>query len=289
MKKRNKTLKDQRVSKKSKNVRLGRKNKNNPSEKNIVSANVMRVAVIIFSIFLITVFLKQYAVDLASLGKPSIFLVGNNVVEREKILKTTGIEDASFLFLSPSKVVSELERIPWVKSVSVRKKFPNSIFISIEERKPFAWLDNNGLKLIDDNGVILNPKEEMDSLDMDIIKGFSAGHNYIAGEKVREESLYEAISLLKDIRNFAPWFNERISSMDMSQDDNIVFEMNSYPCRIYLGKDNVHEKMENLKKVFSTIDDSEFINISLFDLRFKDRVVVKTEQEKEGAESMSQT
>lgn len=289
MKKRNKTLKTQRVSKKGRNVRSGRNRRNDTSEKSIVSANIMRVAVIVFSIFLITVFLKQYAIDLASLGKPSIFLEGNSVVEREKILKTTGIEDSSFLFLSPSKVVSELGRIPWIKSVSVRKKFPSSIFISIEERKPFAWLENNGLKLIDENGVILNLKEQIVLQEIEVIQGFTANHNYIAGEKVREESLYDAISLLKDIKNNAPWFHERISSMNMSEADNIVFDMKSYPCSIYLGKGNVHEKMENLKKVFSSIDDSEFVNISLFDLRFKDRVVVKTKQENEGTTNMSQT
>ena len=275
MRKKNNILKDQRVGKKGRNSRTTKNKNSKNSGKSVLSVNIMRIAVILFSIFRITVVLMEYAVDLASLGKPKFFVEGNHILEKQKIIKIAGVEDTNFIFLNPRSVVRELSRIPWIKTVSVRKKLPTSIYIHIEERTPFAWLDNNGLKLIDDNGVILDPKGGINSEEKEVINGVYADHNYLSGEKVREEDLYEAIALIKDIKSFAPWFYENISSVNISNEDNVTFELRQEQCKVFLGKDKVHQKMENLKKVFSTLEESEFQGIDVFDLRFKDRVVVR--------------
>ncbi|RMF95063.1 MAG: FtsQ-type POTRA domain-containing protein [Candidatus Schekmanbacteria bacterium] len=273
--KRSRTLRDQRVNKRVKHTGTAKRKKNTIAQKSIFSLNIMRYAAVLFSLFLVTVFLKEYVVNLASLGKPTISIEGNNVIEKNKILKTAGIEDKNFLFISPHKVVEDLMKIPWIKSVYVRKKLPNSVFISIQERKPFAWLENNGLKLIDENGVVLTPQEDASAQERKVIKGFISDRNYTAGEKVKEEFLYEIIAMLKDIKNYAPWFYSRISLLDVSDKDNAIFEMKGLPCRVYLGRGNVHEKMDNFKKVLEEIDNNELADFAVFDLRFKDRVVAK--------------
>ncbi len=62
----------------------------------------------------------------------------------------------ALLSLKPNEVKAQLEKLSWVKSVQVERRFPQTVYIGLTERKPMAlWQRQKRLSLIDENGVIL--------------------------------------------------------------------------------------------------------------------------------------
>lgn len=65
-------------------------------------------------------------------------------------------EVASLILFDVEDARVALESISWVKSVSVRKIYPNGLDISISERRPFArWQHEGKLTLVDPEGTVL--------------------------------------------------------------------------------------------------------------------------------------
>jgi cell division protein FtsQ len=63
--------------------------------------------------------------------------------------------DPLFAF-KPDDAQSQLQKLSWVKSVQVERRFPDTIYVNIHERKPMAlWQRNKRLSLIDEEGVVL--------------------------------------------------------------------------------------------------------------------------------------
>ncbi len=63
--------------------------------------------------------------------------------------------DPIFAF-KPEKVKETLEHESWIKTVKVERRLPDTLFISLNERRPAALWQNKGkLRLIDDEGAVL--------------------------------------------------------------------------------------------------------------------------------------
>lgn len=275
MKRRGRTtvLRDQRVSRKKK----GGKSSSGKRSIAFLPANFLTYATVIISILLVAVFVKTYVSSLAFLGLPRINIEGNELLPEQKIITAGGFSGCSIFSFSASDAVEELKKIPWIKSVSVRKKLPNSVYINIEERKPFAWLDNNGLKLVDEFGVVLDSMPQVKTEGLLTIKGIGNLKIYRPGEKVEGKGMEEAVAVIKQISTGASWIKDKVAEIDVKDSNNPVLVMNSYSFQVYLGDGMITEKMDNLKKVFYSFNDEERTRISLFDLRFKDRVIIRTD------------
>ncbi len=51
---------------------------------------------------------------------------------------------------------ARLEALPWVRSAEIERRMPDTLFIKIEERRPFAfWQRNGALMLIDRDGMVI--------------------------------------------------------------------------------------------------------------------------------------
>jgi len=67
--------------------------------------------------------------------------------------------ERSFFKVKASDIHDKIQQIPWVQQVSVNKKWPQSLMITIVEHKAMAVWNNN--KLLNENGEIF----EVDSID----------------------------------------------------------------------------------------------------------------------------
>jgi cell division protein FtsQ len=79
--------------------------------------------------------------------------------------------DPLFLF-QPEPARAMLEKLSWVKSVQVERRFPDTIFINLKERTPMAlWQRNKRLSLIDTEGVILTDDKLSRFKDLIVVVG----------------------------------------------------------------------------------------------------------------------
>ncbi|MCC6598536.1 MAG: FtsQ-type POTRA domain-containing protein [Alphaproteobacteria bacterium] len=85
-------------------------------------------------------------------------LVDGRVYTNPQILMAivnVGKGDPLFSF-DPRAAQALISKIGWVESASVERRWPDTIYIGLKERKPMAlWQDEKTLKLLDSNGTVI--------------------------------------------------------------------------------------------------------------------------------------
>lgn len=90
----------------------------------------------------------------------------------EEIVHYSGIENGEkMLFLNTRKAASNiLSSLPYIKSVSIRRRFPSTVCIEVEERTPTAKIVNgNFAYIIDDEGYLLEYTAASSRFDLPVI------------------------------------------------------------------------------------------------------------------------
>ena len=131
-----------------------------------------------------------------------IAVQGNEALAAEAILKASGAEGYSIFFLDPRQVVEAVESLPDVAQARVRYRLPNHLIIEIMERQPYLrWQTNEGIYLVDSEGIVLSGSESDLSLTLKDLGGGSLR----AGDRINPQILEAAqiySSLMPEVEEF---------------------------------------------------------------------------------------
>ena len=176
------------------------------------------------------------------------------------------IEDYSFgnILLFDSYNLQEIiKSFTKVKNVTIRKIFPLSLNISIEERKPFAVLRQEFLFVIDTEGVIVSQLET---------------HNIalplLIDENNFKDYYKEKIELAREcLEKMSPIEKQNIEILDLSENLNVKVKTRDSFTWLILGNNRFEEKFRRFfteKAYLEKYGDLEYV-----DLRFQDRFFIK--------------
>ncbi len=194
-----------------------------------------------------------------------IMFAGNRHITDDELRSLSGIrQNESLLLISGRKVSRQLLKSPWVRSVSVRKEFPDTISMMIQEAEPFALLDMNGhLYLMDEKGKLL---EEMRDNSVPFLP-------VIEGDPYKEkEGLSEALHLAK-------LMNDRGFSSEKDHIEIIAHKPYELSVKldgtvVKIGAGRYEEKLEKLVHLEEDIKDMN-VQVEYIDLRFENKAIVK--------------
>lgn len=194
-----------------------------------------------------------------------IVFTGNRHLTDEELRGLSGVHlHDSLLSLSGDAVSRQLLKSPWIRSVHMRKQFPDTLSLVIKESEPFALLDMKGhLFLVDEKGNLLEELRD-DSIPFLPV---------IAGDPfTQKEGFEEAVSLAKvmDEKGFAA---ERDQIEIIAQKPEELTMMVD-GTRVKIGSGDYEQKLER----FVTLEEevrSRGIPVEYIDLRFANRAVVK--------------
>jgi cell division protein FtsQ len=84
-------------------------------------------------------------------------LVGRDQTDSKTVLAAAGLKAGdSILAFDPEAARQRIESLPWISSAAVQRHLPDTVTITIAERKPIAlWQHNGKITLIDSNGTNL--------------------------------------------------------------------------------------------------------------------------------------
>lgn len=82
---------------------------------------------------------------------------GREATDRDTILDALAAGPGTpILAIGPTRAKEQLERLPWVRSAVVERRFPDTLYVRLVERKPLAlWQHGGRLELIDREGVVI--------------------------------------------------------------------------------------------------------------------------------------
>jgi cell division protein FtsQ len=134
-------------------------------------------------------------------------LQGNRFLSHEEVVATLALGPQASVWDDKGHLEARLREHPLVEDVVVRRRFPNSLLLQIEERLPVALYPNPTLEPVDEAGRILPIDPAQHKLDLPIMAGTGgdgsgtltpADLRLLAGEIVRlaedDPELHSSIS-----------------------------------------------------------------------------------------------
>ena len=169
----------------------------------------------------------------------------------------------NFFQIDIARVQRDLGGVGWISRIDVEKKLPDTLRIKITERSPDA-LARFGEKLsyIDDHGVAfadLSPAAGDD--DLPIIMDAQGGE------------LARAVALLRDLREHDREIYSRISEVRPVPPRGFALFDRELGAFVYAGSDDASAKWRSLYAILRAENNPR---IEYADLRFADRVIVRT-------------
>ena len=173
-------------------------------------------------------------------------------MEKENIIKISSINKGENFFKVGTSLGEELlEKQAYVKSVKIKRKFPNSIIINLVERKEILQLKKiSSYLIIDEDGYILNILDEK-------IEGLP----YLMGIDVNDKNISDNIFENKDNINmeFVKFSYEldllsKIKEITMEDVNAVKILLNDGISIAFGALDNVEYKLKLLNEILITIE-----------------------------------
>lgn len=236
---------------------------------------VTAAVVVVSLVFLVCFELYGFIGKTTFLRLERVEISGIKKLTRDEILSAASLKlGDDLLGLRLTRMGEQLTKNPWIASVRVRRNFPHSVFIDVQERQPIGVVSMGYLYYLDSSGDIFKPLQEGDSLDFPVITGLTED-DLIRDPAGAKETLKGVVGLLQQLKKDRPG----ISIADISElhyDKGFgytLFTMNKgLPIR--LGTEGLSDKLDRLAKVYAMLL-PQIPTLEYIDLDYSDRIVVK--------------
>ena len=191
----------------------------------------------------------------------------DGTLQREQILKTTGLREGESIFrVNLARVHDALQQLPQVDEVQITRKLPSEIDIRITERKPVAWITDEkqitdpfaaeGAFLVDGRGVLMKEKKLLpEYLGLPLITGCTS-EALEAGKVVGSFEAKAALELLRlSTRSFMQ-MRFQIREIDVSK-GYCLHVTDKNHTQVTFGFDNIDGQLQRLEQFLVYSDDSK--------------------------------
>ena len=190
------------------------------------------------------------------------------------VLAITGLKKTDKLFdVDLTTISHNVHRHPWVEDVLIRREFPDTVQIHIEERQAVATLHVDDFYLTDSRGMVFKKMESSDDHNLPVITGLTKtivekypnlSHQYL------KETL-DFLSLIQDLDFYKKY---GVSEINFDAVFGFTVYTGSGQFEIYYGRNDILSKHKKLEK---------FVGSELFmadkilrlDLNARDKIVAR--------------
>lgn len=171
--------------------------------------------------------------------------------EKAQNLVSSFIEDGR-LKADLITIKNELEKNPWVDSVALSRKWPNTLKVHVSEQQPIARWGTKGFLNMKGDLIEVAQNQNLDELPL-----LSGEDRY--AEEVMQQYLHYGKLLSQMGLNLA--------SIELSNTKNWLVELDS-GLLIKLGKDRTFEKLKQIKIAKDTVLSEDFDKVQAIDMRY---------------------
>ncbi|MBP1883313.1 cell division protein FtsQ [Sinorhizobium mexicanum] len=202
----------------------------------------------------------QASTTAAGFAIEDVRVSGNEQTSEIDILQQLGLDGTtSLVALDIAEARRLISELPWVQNVTVRKVYPGTIEVNLEERKAFGiWQHGSDLSLIERSGSVIAPLRDNKFAALPLFVGRDA--------ETAAAGFYDEFSRWPEFRSRVKAF-VRVSSRrwDLRLDNGII---------VKLPEDDVARAM----KVLAEMEEKHQLlerDIAAVDLRLEDRTTVQ--------------
>ena len=169
-----------------------------------------------------------------------IKVINNNVISSDTIISLSCLKTGENIFkFYKGNIYEKIKENPYIESVEIHRKLPNTIEIDVTERVATYNIDYMGkYAYINTQGYILEISE--DSKGMPVIQGATTNEEEITpGNRLNNEDLSKLEQVIR-IMNATKdsGLDGQVTSIDISDENNYSIYLNEEKKRVYLGDGN---------------------------------------------------
>ena len=262
---------------------IGMTNKNNTKKQAKKERKKKKLKKIIKLITLFLLIIGGFVFALVSpiFNIKEIQVSNNNQIATETIISLSQLQLGQNLFrFNKNKIEKEIKTNPYIESVTIKRKIPSKIEISVKERNRNYNVEFlNGYAYINNQGYILEISDQ--KLDLPTIQGISTdAEQIVEGNRLNTEDL-EKIETVIQIMNICKNYelDQKVSAIDITNKNNYIIYMNEEKKIINLGDEsNLSTKMLYVPTILKENEGKEgtiYVNGDInnnFKPRFKEKV-----------------
>lgn len=222
--------------------------------------------------------LVNIAISAEAFSVAAITVEGNerlSVGEVQTLLD--GLVGQSMIALDMEEWQQRLLGSRWVETAAMRRIFPRTVVVKVQERRPVAIGQVGGvLSLFDRTGTIIDEYgPAYADLDLPIVYGLGperagAPATVDAGRAILASSLLSALNARPDLAS-------RISQVDVNDVRNAMVVLKDDTVKVGLGTERFAERLQLYLDVAPVLRE-RVLDIDYADLRYGERVVVKSKR-----------
>jgi cell division protein FtsQ len=204
---------------------------------------------------------------------------GHGTLRGQQVLAASGLGPGDNVFaVDLEQVRRNIQTLPWVRSVWLRRRPPDRLVVRLVERRRVAWVDVGGLYGVDEEGVILpGPREDVDSfakLDLPVVSGLDCGPDSLGpGARVPDLRLVPLLEWWQCLSSVAPALSRNVSQLQPLGADAVRLRLVGDGLEVRLPRvcaaDRVRTLEEVIRRVYREVPEPASI-----DLRYAGQAVV---------------
>lgn len=190
----------------------------------------------------------------------NIDIAGLKRLQPELVLQLAKLgPETNLLALKPIQVEHALETHPWIARATLTRKWPQRIYLHIQEREPVALVQVGELHYVDHRGHLFKPLSPGDPHDYPIITGLP--REFFSPTEGALPETMERISQLMDLlkKNPPPLSLENISEIHVDLERGITLFANGLGAGVDLGRDRYQEKLQRLAQAWPVLTQKGYL------------------------------
>jgi cell division septal protein FtsQ len=204
----------------------------------------------------------------------TVHITGATALTRAEILYLLGIvEDTTLWQLDLPRLGARLARHPYVKSVVLRREFPDTLHLMVQERVPYLVVSADSQPmLVDEEGVVLRAfVPEQDPKVPHVI--LPQPRALEPGMRVRQQEVQRAFDLLQTYRASPLAESLRLASLTMQSSGISVWRFEQYPFDVRLGEEGLPMQFGRLPLALRYIA-QQSLAVRAVDLSYRQRMII---------------
>jgi cell division septal protein FtsQ len=165
--------------------------------------------------------------------------------------------------------------LKYIKGISITRRPPKILNITVEEYQPVAFIYGKGLNLIGDDGYLLPVPKTNTLWDLPLISGIKQKLGKL-GEKATAADVYLALEIVRYLEDENPLLASLVSEINMNNKKSVELHMVKGGTKIRVNRKSFYKELFVLKNYIANyLDWKQFAKIEYIDLRFENQLIVK--------------
>lgn len=169
-----------------------------------------------------------------------------------------------FFSLKERALKNTLLSLPWVNDVSIRRIWPDTLFITLSEQQPIARWNNEAV--FNRQGILFSPSMKTVSNDLPLLSG-------------PEEAEQEVFKKFLDLQNQLSPLHLAIHSLQLNDRDFWQMTL-SNGVKVVIGNEDIDQRIAKFIELYSQLIGDKASKVGYVDLRYSNGIAIKWKHSK---------